>query len=94
MSSQPSLSNEPKIAPKDAPEGDVTDKRTEPSSSKKEQEEPRDVAALMGFGTFGSTKNKKVQPKISGGKRVEKPPSKNKLKYRQYVNRKSKKLVQ
>ncbi|SCW03996.1 LAFE_0H03620g1_1 [Lachancea fermentati] len=50
------------------------------------------IASVMGFATFGSTKNKKVQPKKSGGKRVEKKP--NNLKYRQYVNKNKKKVTQ
>ncbi|SCU96582.1 LAME_0F16732g1_1 [Lachancea meyersii CBS 8951] len=57
------------------------------------QEPPQDMALLMGFSGFKSTKNKKVQPKKSGGKQVEKKVGKN-AKYRQYVNRKNKKLVQ
>lgn len=50
-----------------------------------------DMSAMMGFSSFNTTKNKKVQAKSSSGKRVEKKTTK--AKFRQYVNRK-KKLVE
>ncbi|CUS22391.1 LAQU0S05e04324g1_1 [Lachancea quebecensis] len=62
--------------------------------SNEPQPQPTDVASLMGFAAFGTTKQKKVQGKGSGGKRVEKTTTKTSRKYRQYVNRKSKKLIQ
>ncbi|SCU87268.1 LADA_0E02982g1_1 [Lachancea dasiensis] len=67
----------------------ATNKVEAPSNQKASQ----DIADLMGFSGFESTKNKKVQPKNSGGKRVVKKANKG-AKYRQYVNRKDKKLIQ
>ncbi|SCU93092.1 LAFA_0F14642g1_1 [Lachancea sp. 'fantastica'] len=69
-------------------------KKSKDESATDDQEAPsQDLASLIGFTGFQSTKNKKVQPKRAGGKMVEKKSTKN-AKYRQYVNRKNKKLVQ
>ncbi|CEP64646.1 uncharacterized protein LALA0_S12e03664g [Lachancea lanzarotensis] len=69
------------------------EKSSQAKSSNEQKVASQDLASLMGFSGFESTKNKKVQPKKAGGKMVEKKATKN-AKYRQYVNRKNKKLVQ
>lgn len=42
-----------------------------------------DMMRQMGFGGFGTTKNKKVEDNVDGTVKVNKP-----RKYRQYMNRK------
>lgn len=101
MSSQSSPSKEaskPAAAPPENPSAEKQKVESKPKglqpASNESQPQPADVASLMGFASFGTTKQKKVQGKGSGGKRVEKTAAKSSRKYRQYVNRKSKKLVQ
>ncbi|KJH46681.1 hypothetical protein DICVIV_07245 [Dictyocaulus viviparus] len=43
----------------------------------------QDVASLMGFGGFNTTKNKKVHGNYDGAVKINKP-----RRYRQYMNRK------
>ncbi|SCV05270.1 LANO_0H03796g1_1 [Lachancea nothofagi CBS 11611] len=88
-----SSQNLPQVLPEGAVPSnkDLEKNKDKPDAPK--QDLHQDMASLMGFSGFDTTKNKKVQPKSSGGKRVQKKQNKN-AKYRQYVNKKSKKLVQ
>ncbi len=68
--------------PVDSPHADLGVDPMEEDEEEVEVEEDDGMAALMGFGGFGTTKNKKVVGNNTGAIRKEK-----KTEYRQYMNR-------
>ncbi|SCV02540.1 LAMI_0H00342g1_1 [Lachancea mirantina] len=61
-------------------------KLNEKDDEKLPDETKLNLEGIMGFQNFGSSKNKKVQSKSNGGRRVKKPSTN--AKYRQYIKNK------